>query len=320
MVSPEHKRRAVSVVLREGLCSLRRACKYLGLNRSSYFYKSRDRGDYEQKLVKRVREISLAEPTYGFRFVTRELAKEGWRVNRKKVQRIRRSEGLVAHQPRRKQRRRGASSTACAPKARNANDVWSWDFIFDTTEKGKSIKILSIVDEATRFNIALHVDTRMSSAKVLEVMDKVCARYGTPKCLRSDNGPVPRSSATTTVQRSFISEAIQEWVEERGVSTLYIEPGSPWQNGHVESFHSRFRNDCLNREWFINEWDAKVIIADWRDKYNERRPHSGIDYLSPAEVYFKPLPGCVRATPSLHREASLNPQPNIIRQTCQTNI
>ncbi|MCC5835987.1 MAG: transposase family protein [Opitutales bacterium] len=146
------------------------------------------------------------------------------------------------------------------------NDVWSWDFIFDTTEQGKSIKILSIVDEATRFNIALRVSTQMSSDQVLDIiMDEVCESYGVPKCVRSDNGPVPRSLATTTAQRSFASKSIQKWVEDREVKTLYIEPGSPWKNSYVESFHSRFRNNYLNREWFINELDAKAIIADWRE-------------------------------------------------------
>jgi len=296
------------MVLEKGLCSLRRACLYLDLCRSSFFYKAKDRGDYEQLLVKRVREISKAEPTYGYRFVTRELQKEGWRVNRKKVQRIRRAEGLVGYQPKRKRLRRGKSSQQEAPVAHVPNDVWSWDFIFDTTEQGKSIKILSIVDEATRFNIALRVSSQMSSQQVLDIMDEVCGRYGVPNCIRSDNGP------------EFISKSIQEWVEHRKVKTLYITPGSPWQNGYVESFHSRFRNDCLNREWFINELDAKAIVAEWREKYNERRPHSGIDYLSPAEVYFKRFSGSDRATPSLHQRTLTNQQNKITHEPCLTNI
>ena len=308
MVSPEHKRRAVSTVLKNGLCSLRRACRYLELSRSSFFYRAKQRQEYERLLVKRIREISEAEPTYGFRFVARELEKEGWRVNRKKVQRIRRAEGLVAYQPKRKRIRRGNSTAKSAPKAQKANEVWSWDFIFDTTEQGKSIKILSIVDEASRFNIALRVSSQMSSEQVLDIMDEVCGRYGVPRCIRSDNGP------------EFISKSIHQWVEERQVETLYIEPGSPWQNSHVESFHSRFRNDCLNREWFINELDAKAIITDWREKYNERRPHSGIDYLSPAEVYFKRFPGCDRATPSLHRETLEKQQTIMNQEPCLANI
>lgn len=297
MVSPEHKRRGVSLVLEKGLCSLRRACRYLDLSRSSFFYKAKGCEDYERQLVERIGEISIAEPTYGFRFVTRELQKEGWRVNRKKVQRIRRAEGLCAHQFKRKESRRGVSTSPVVPKAQKPNDVWSWDFIFDTTEQGKSIKILSIVDEASRFNIALRVSSQMSSNQVIAIMDEVCARYGTPKCLRSDNGP------------EFIAKSIHQWVEKHKVKTLYIEPGSPWQNGYVESFHSRFRNDCLNREWFINELDAKVIIEDWREKYNEKRPHSGIDYLSPAEVYFYHIPSSVRATPSLHWKSTQEQQP-----------
>jgi putative transposase len=308
MVSPEHKRRAVTTVLSEGLCSMRRACRYLGLGRSSYYYEGKERKDYEQRLIERIKEISEKEPTYGYRFVTSQLQREGWRVNRKKVQRLRRREGLQGQQTKRKERRRGQSSVLKLPKAEKANDVWSWDFIFDTTEKGKSIKILSVVDEASRFNVALEVGPQMSSEKVVEVLEAACERYGRPKCLRSDNGP------------EFISKTIQTWVKERGVNTRYIEPGSPWQNGYVESFHSRFRNDCLNREWFINELDAKVTIAEWRETYNHKRPHSGIDYLSPAEVYFNQVPGCVRAKPSLHREPQPKPKTTIPIETCQTNI
>ena len=297
MVSPEHKRRAVTSILKLGLCSLRRACHYLGLSRSSYLYTPKARRDYELQLVDRIKELSKDNPTYGYRFITELLTRDGWRVNRKKVQRIRRAEGLRGHQTKKKSRRRGGSTTE--PRSAGApSDVWSWDFIFDTTEDGQTIKILSIVDEFSRFCIDLNVNRKISSSKVLEALDLACKRYGAPKCIRSDNGP------------EFVATAVQDWVKSRQIDCIYVAPGSPWENGYVESFHSRFRNDCLNREWFINKLDAKVAIGDWREHYNERRPHSGIDYQSPTEVFFGKCSSSSRATPSLRQSTCQNhPEP-----------
>lgn len=298
MVSPEHKRRAVASVVEAGLCSLRRACRYLELNRSSYFYRPRARADYERQLLERIKALSNENVTYGYRFITALLRREGWRVNRKKVQRLRRAEGLQGQVAKKKKTRRGASSTEPPVSAQEPNAVWSWDFIFDTTENGRSIKILSIVDEASRFCIDLNVNRKMGSQQVRAALDQACRRYGAPGCIRSDNGP------------EFIADAIREWVEQRQIGCVFIEPGSPWQNPYVESFHSRFRNDCLNREWFINELDARVTIADWRENYNQRRPHSGLNYRSPAELYLGKRSGSSRATPSLRRSAcQTQPEP-----------
>lgn len=305
MVSPEHKRRAVRQVVEAGLCSLRRACRYLRLGRSSLCYRPKRQSDYEASLVERLRALSKAHPTYGYRFITALLKREGWRVNRKKVQRLRRAECLAAHQAKKKRKRSGESTAQACPKAMKKNDIWSWDFIFDTTENGRTIKILSIVDEASRFCIDLHVREKLDGEAVLKALDQACRKYGAPRHIRSDNGP------------EFIAKEVQRWVESRSIETAYIEPGSPWQNGYVESFHSRFRNDCLNRELFLNLLDAQVAIADWREDYNERRPHSGLDYQSPSEIYFVEDPGCVRATPSLHRGPPQNPTHNEDPQTTE---
>jgi putative transposase len=284
MVSPEHKRRAVTAVLEAGICTLRRACRHLGLGRSSYFYRPKGREPEEVLLVKRIREISLAEPTYGYRFVTAELIKEGWRVNRKKVQRIRRAEGLVAAQPKRKVQRRGNSTTIGKTVARQPNDIWTWDFIHDRTEDGRTIKIFSLIDEYSRYCLTLKVENKINAKAVCKALQQACADFGTPGHIRSDNGP------------EFIADIIREWITDKKVETIYIDPGCPWQNPFVESFHSRFRNDCLNREMFLNLLDAKVAIGDWRDKYNDRRPHSGIAYRSPVEVFNSP-----RTTATAHR-------------------
>lgn len=263
----------MAAVLEAGLCTLRRACRYLGLGRSSYFYVPKQREAEEVLLVKRIREISAAEPTYGYRFVTRELVKEGWRVNGKKVQRIRRAEGLVAVQPKRKKQRRGTSTAVGKIEATKPNEVWSWDFIHDRTEDGRTVKIFSLIDEYSRYCVTLLVEGQINSKAVMRALDAACARFGYPMHIRSDNGP------------EFVAEIIREWITINGVQSVFIEPGCPWQNPYVESFHSRFRNDCLNRELFMNLLDARVAISDWRDKYNDRRPHSGIGYLSPVEVY-----------------------------------
>lgn len=298
MVSPEHKRRAVAVVLEAGLCTLRRACRYLGLGRSSYFYRPKERDPEEVLLVKRIREISISEPTYGYRFVTAELVKEGWRVNRKKVQRIRRAEGLVAVQPKRKAQRRGNTTVSGKVEAKRPNDVWTWDFIHDRTEDGRTVKIFSLIDEYSRYCLTLKVENTINAKAVREALQQACAAYGCPQHIRSDNGP------------EFIAETIREWITEEKIQTLFIEPGCPWQNPFVESFHSRFRNDCLNRELFLNLLDAQVVIGDWRVKYNHRRPHSGIGYRSPVEVFQASLPSVDPATGNAAAEkGALPPNP-----------
>ncbi len=278
MLSPKHKRRAVAAVLEVGLCTLRRACRYLGLGRSSYFYRPQEREPEEVTLVKRIREISLAEPTYGYRFVTAELIKEGWQGNRKKVQRIRRAEGLVAVQPKRKSTRRGNSTVSDKVEAKGPNDIWTWDFIHDRTEDGRTIKIFSLIDEYSRYCLTLKVENKINAKAVRQALRQAVAAFGWPRHIRSDNGP------------EFIADIIRQWIIEQKIQTIYIDPGCPWQNPYVESFHSRFRNDCLNRELFLNLLDAQVAIGDWRTKYNHRRPHSGIGYRSPVEVFQSPSP------------------------------
>jgi putative transposase len=296
MVSPEHKRRAVAAVLETGLCTLRRACRYLGLGRSSYFYRAKEREPEAVLLVKRIREISLAEPTYGYRFVTAELIKEGWRVNRKKVQRIRRAEGLVAVQPKRKSSRRGNSTVSEKIEAKEPNDVWTWDFIHDRTEDGRTIKIFSLIDEHSRYCLALKVENKINAKAVRQALEQASAAFGLPRHIRSDNGPVTEERSDDIAQRPFIADIIRQWITEQKIQTLYIDPGCPWQNPYVESFHSRFRNDCLNRELFLNLLDAQVAIGDWRTKYNHRRPHSGIGYRSPVEVFHAHTPTAAKTT------------------------
>lgn len=290
MVSPEQKRRGVDHVLTVGMCSLRRACRYLGLSRSSYFYRPRERTESQRELIGQILSLSVAYPTYGYRFVTALLRRAGWQINHKKVQRIRRREGLAAKANRPRKSRRGVS-TGQQASARHVGDVWCCDFLFDATEDGRSLKILSIIDEFSRYCLALLCARCIDSERVTEVLEQASQEHGRPGHVRCDNGP------------EFVATTLRGWCEHQdsATRTIYIEPGSPWQNPWAESFHSRLRNDCLNRELFIGQIDAQAILNDWKDEYNCQRPHSGIGYKSPIEIFSPEGPGSSRATPAFRR-------------------
>lgn len=296
MVGPSHRRRAIEHVLSLGMCSARRACRFLGLSRSAFHRPPKSRGEVEELLLRRVIELSLEHPSYGYRFVTALLRREGWTVSFKKVQRLRRREGLAAKANAAKRTRRGRSSGA-GDRARGVNDAWCWDFIHDVTEDGRSIRILSIVDEYSRFCIELKASRSFKARDVLKALKKAIRRFGAPKRIRSDNGP------------EFVAEAISSWLKASGVGTVYIEPGSPWENPFAESFHSRLRSECLNREWFLNVLDANACIGTFRDEYNTVRPHSGISYRSPQEIYRPEGFASVQATPVPRRSLAITNNP-----------
>ena len=167
-----------------------------------------------------------------------------------------------------------AISTGLPTHATHRNHVWTWDFIFDRTDKGSTLKMLTMLDEYTRQCVAIRVERQIRSEQVLATLWQAMTTYGIPQHIRSDNGS------------EFIAQKIQHWLRENKIKTLYIDPGSPWQNGYIESFHSRFRDECLNREWLLNLHEARVVIEDWRRHYNTERPHSRLGYLSP-EDYIK---------------------------------
>ena len=168
--------------------------------------------------------------------------------------------------------------------------MWSWDFIHDRTDNGAPLKILTIIDEYSRQCLKLEVGRKLRSKEVLNALAEVMARRGVPKYLRSDNGP------------EFIAREVQEWLAEMGIGTIYIEPGSPWENGHVESFHNRLRDECLNQEIFLSVTEARVVIEEWRRFYNRVHPHSRLGFQSPEEFARRASrPGriCAAATPPL---------------------
>jgi transposase InsO family protein len=234
-------------------------------------------------LVQRILELVAEHPRYGYRFITVLLKREGWQVNRKRVYRLWQEEGLQVPQKQRKKRRLGSAEGGCVRhRAEHKDHVWAWDFIFDRTERGRSIKWLSIIDEYTRECLALEVDRQMKSHDVLDVLRDLFVIRGVPRCIRSDNGP------------EFIAEAIRTFLEKAQVQTLYIEPGSPWQNGYAESFHSRLRSELLDCEVFESVREAQSLAASWRSQYNHHRPHSSLGYLTPAEF----AAGCAASAPA----------------------
>jgi transposase InsO family protein len=217
-------------------------------------------------------ELVREHPRYGYRRIWALLRREGWRVNRKRVHRLWRREGLKVPKKQRKKRGLGSGQNACSRRrAEHPDHVWAWDFIHDRTEDGRPLKWLSIVDEYTRECLALVVDRSLTSEAVLDVLAELFRTRGVPRHIRSDNGP------------EFIARAIREWLGRVGVATLYVEPGSPWENGYAESFHSRLRDELLEREAFLNLAEAKAHAARWRREYNHQRPHSSLGYLTPAE-------------------------------------
>ncbi|HAM71926.1 MAG TPA: IS3 family transposase [Verrucomicrobiales bacterium] len=279
-LSPAARREEAQRLSASGLCSARAACRILQLARSTYRYRGRPPTEQEEALHRRLQELSERHPRYGYRRIAALLRQEGWKAGKRLVQRWRRNAGLRVPPTRRKQVRRGVS-TGLPTKATHRGHVWTWDFIADATVRGGALRMLTILDEYTRECHVLQADRALKSKDVLDWLGRAIQVHGAPEHLRSDNGP------------EFIAKAVQQWLKDRGVKTLYIEPGSPWQNGFVESFHGRFRDECLNREQLHTLTEARVVIEDYRQQYNQRRPHSRLGYLSPESFAQKELPSPV---------------------------
>jgi putative transposase len=241
----------------------------LGLSRSGYWYKAGRRTSRQQELVKRMHQLSTEEPRWGYRRIAQALKDEGWNVGRRQIRRLRRQEGLRVPPTRRKARRQGRS-TGLPTRATHKNHVWTWDFIADATVRGGALRMLTVLDEYTRECHVLRADRALKSGDVIDLVKGAVAQHGAPEFIRSDNGS------------EFIAKDLQRWLADNKIKTIYIEPGSPWQNGFVESFHGRFRDECLNREQLWTLTEARVVIEDFRNKYNQKRPHSKLGYKSPA--------------------------------------
>lgn len=268
-VSPAQRRALAQEVVNEKMCSQRAACRFLRLARSTFNYRERSPTPAQEQLRKRLRELSAEHPRYGYRRIAALLRREGWEVGKRHIQRLRRAAGLRVPATRRKNIRRGVS-TGLPTTAMHRNHVWTWDFIADATVRGGALRILTILDEYTRECHVLRVDRALKSADVLAWLQKAIAAHGAPAYLRSDNGS------------EFIARVVQQWLKKNHIKTIYIEPGSPWQNGFVESFQGRFRDECLNREQLWTLTEARVVVGDYREQYNQVRPHSRLGYESPA--------------------------------------
>ncbi len=270
MVSPSSKTKAACHVQSELEVSERRACRVVEHPRSTKRYPKKQ-NDYERRLVVRMHEIVRANPRYGYRRVLDALRDEGWRVNTKRIYRLWKKEGFKVAKKVHKKRRLGTSANgAVRYKAERANHVWAWDFIHERTSDGRPLKCLSIIDEYTRRSVGLEIRRKMTNRDVLEVLHAAIARWGVPEHMRSDNGP------------EFIAKALRNGLGQLGIGTLYIEPGSPWENGYAESFHARLRDELFNVELFTSLLEAQVVTRDWQTHYNTKRPHSALGYHTPA--------------------------------------
>jgi len=261
--------------------SQRRACKSLGVSRSTQRYVAKEVSTEEKKLIARLHELARKYPRYGYRMMTAKLRQEGWRVNRKRVYRVWRREGLKVPKKTRKRRNLGHGGNSCVRRrAKHKDHVWCWDFIHDRTTSGKPLKWLAITDEYTRECLALEVDRSITADKVVDVLVNLFISRGVPKHIRSDNGP------------EFIAGEIRTHAERAGLEMLYVEPGAPWENGFAESFFSRLRDELLNCEEFENLAEARWFARRRREEHNEERPHSSLNYQTPSAF----AAGCAAAS------------------------
>lgn len=248
----------------------------VGVHRGTQRYESIKSDD---EVLVRDRVITLASKygRYGYRRITALLRSEGWFVNHKRVQRIWREEGLKVPQ---RQPKRGRlflnDGSTIRHRPLYKNHVWSYDFVMDQTHDGRKFRMLNIIDEFSRECLAIKVKRKINSHDVLEILADLFLIHGTPAFIRSDNGP------------EFIAIDLRKWISGVGVKTLYIEPGSPWENGYCESFNGKLRDELLNGEIFYTLNEAKVVLENWRRDYNQIRPHSSLGYKPPTPVAVLP--------------------------------
>ena len=246
--------------------SERTACKLLGVDRSSYRYEPRP--DRNAELREELMQLARQKPRFGYRRLHAILERRGQAVNVKRVYRLYVEAGLAV---RRRRRKRLVRDPLASARLTRANQEWAMDFIVDGLANGRMVRILSVVDAFTRECLALEADVSLGSGRVTRVLDEIITEHGRPESLRSDNGP------------EFCSRRMLGWAEERKIALVHIQPGRPMQNGHVESFQGRLRDECLNAHWFRTLNDVRVTLAGWRREYNCERPHSSLGYRTPDE-------------------------------------
>lgn len=250
--------------------SERRACKLISIDRATKRYTPKI-NNIDEMITPRVIYYASKYGRYGYKRVTALVRAEGYKVNHKRVYRIWRKEGLKVPKKQPKRGRLYFNDGSCIRKrAEFKNHVWSYDFVHDQTHDGRTFKMLTVIDEHSRESLAVRVERKLNSLDVLETMADLFEKYGVPKYIRSDNGP------------EFIAERLQTWFRKIKVKTLFITPGSPWENGYCESFNGKLRDELLNGEIFYTLKEAQVMIERWREHYNTIRPHSSLGYRPPA--------------------------------------
>jgi putative transposase len=260
------RREAVRLLVARGL-SQRRACVLLQLQRSTFGYQARP--ERHAELTTQLHELARQHPRYGYRRVWALLRRRGRRVNKKQVHRLWKQARLQVRKVTRQRRR--ARHAVIPVQATHPGHVWTYDFLHDRCLKGTPLKVLTVMDEFTREGLALAVGTSLPSASVLAILQGLVVTYGMPQFVRSDNGP------------EFIALAVRGWLAQHQMTTVYIDPGCPWQNGYGERFNGTVRDECLNMHVFQSVAEARVVLAAYRQQYNEERPHSSLGYRTPAE-------------------------------------
>ena len=278
--------------------SERRACQVLSQHRSTQRRQRHVPSD-EPRLLKRIVELASEYGRYGYRRVTALLRHEGWTVNHKRVERLWRQEGLKVPQKQPKRKRLWLADGSCVRLRPSYKDhVWSYDFVADRTSDGRAIRMLTLIDEHTRECLAIDVARSLKSEDVLERLSDLFVRRGVPTYIRSDNGA------------EFTATKVRDWLARVGVKTLFIEPGSPWENGYIESFNGKLRDELLAREQFDTLLEAKVLIERWRRHFNAVRPHSSLGYRAPAPEAIQPR-SLASATPQQANEAGVGTGPTL---------
>lgn len=256
--------------------SERRACLVLGQHRSTQRKIPEGRAD-EDVLTRTIISLASRFGRYGYRRIHWLLVQQGWEVGLNRVKRIWRREGLRVPSKQPKRGRLWLNDGSCIRlRPTHGNHVWSYDFVQDRTHDGRAFRMLTVIDEYSRACLAIHVKRKLNSQDVLHVLGKLFVRHGPPEHIRSNNGP------------EFVALAVRTWLDRLKVRTLFITPGSPWENGYNESFNGKLRDECLNPEIFYTLREAQVLIEQWRRFYNTERPHSSLGYRPPAPETFLP--------------------------------
>ena len=273
----------------------------LGQHRSTQRRVPKGRDD-EERLTEDIVTLARQYGRYGYRKIAELLRRQsGWVVNDKRVERIWRREGLKVPAKQPKKGRLWLNDGSCIRlRAERPNHVWSYDFVEDRTDEGRKYRMLNVIDEFTHEALAIRIDRKLNSIDVIDVLTDLFILRGTPEHVRSDNGP------------EFIAKAVQEWIAAVGARTAYIAPGSPWENGFIESFNARLRDELLNGEIFYTLAEARIIIESWRRHYNTVRPHGSLGYKPPAPEVFVPAFAAWPAAPNrLATPATLNRRPSM---------